>query len=202
MQVKNVKGGIVESGMVIVLSLLAGLIVAFFFVSVFLQEVAAIQITDSLMFVAPLIVGFLFGLMIADKEIHYILFSTLLITAFTIILVWMALFSPQVLGTGVMLAEFSGWAFKDLLLAGIITFPLTLASSIIGKYIGETTFYSTNLRQERDALKRETTEWYAMLERVESDKLKDKTEAPLEWTQTGAGHKPLEIPKKPEGKTD
>jgi hypothetical protein len=196
MQTENVKSNLVDAGTIIVLSFLAGMIVAFFFVSVFIREVAAIAITDSLMFVAPLIVGFLFGLMIADKEIHYILFSTMLITAFTLILIWMSLFSPQVLGTGSMLVEFSGWALKDLLLAGIITFPLTLASSVVGKYIGETTFYSTNLRNERDALKRETSEWYAMLEKVEGDKLKDVTEAPLEWRDSGPGHKPLELPKK------
>jgi hypothetical protein len=95
-----------------------------------------------------------------------------------------------------MLVEFSGWAYKDILLAGIITFPITLTSSVVGKFIGETTFHSINLRHERDALKRETLEWYAMLETVEGDKLKDTTEAPDEWQKSGAGHKPMTPPEK------
>lgn len=200
MKREAVKGGIGDAAMIILMSALSGLIIAFFFVSVFLREVAAIEMTDSLMFVAPIFVGFLFGLMIADKEIHHIIFATITITASTIVATWMTLFSPQVLGTGVMLAEFSGWAIKDLLLAGIITFPLTLVSSVVGKFVGETTIYSTNLRQERAELKRETSEWYHMLEAVEGDKLKDTTEAPEEWKNTPGDHKPMTPPEK--GKAD
>jgi hypothetical protein len=186
---KEAGSGAIDAALMLGMSIASGVIISFFFVSVFLKDVAAFAMEDSLMFVAPLCVGFLYGLMIADKEIHYVLFSTIMITASAVAFIYAALFSPQLLGTGVMLPELSGWAFKDMMLAGIVTFPLILTSSVIGKFVGETTFHSMSLKQEREALKRETLEWYAMLEKVEGDKLRDDLEAPEEWLKRGGGEK-------------
>jgi hypothetical protein len=180
----------------VALSLMGSVVIAFFFVNVFLKEVAAFDVTDSLMFVAPLFVGFLYGLMVADREIHYALFATIMTTLFTVLLIWAALFSPVLFGTGVMLTELSGWAIKDIMLAGIVTFPLVLVATVVGKFFGESSLYSEGLKRERESLRKETVEWYAMLETVEGDKLKDDLEAPLEWQQTGPGAKPVELPNK------
>lgn len=200
MQVEDAKSGLAGSAMLVVLSFLGAVTVAFFFVSVYMKDVAMVLMPDSTMFVAPIIIGFILGLAISDKEIHYILFATMLITSFTLALTAMAMYSPNILGTAQMIIETDVSGPKNLILTGIITFPLTLVGSIVGKFYGETSLYATSLKQEREALNRETTEWYAMLEKVEGDKLKDTTEAPEEWKQTGAGHMPVGPPEKPKAK--
>ncbi len=197
MQIENAKSSLSGAAMLVLLSFLGAVTVAFFFVSVYMKDVAMVILPDSTMFVAPIAIGFILGLAISDKEIHYILFATILITAFTLGLTAMVMYSPNILGTAQMIIETDVSGPKNLILTGIITFPLTLVGSIVGKFYGETALYATSLRQERDALKLETTEWYSMLEKVEGDKLKDTTEAPDEWKQTGAGHKPVAPPEKP-----
>ena len=69
MRAENVKSGLANAAMIVVLSFLAATTVAFFFVSVFLKDVATILLPDSTMFVAPLFIGFIFGLAAASYRV-------------------------------------------------------------------------------------------------------------------------------------
>ncbi|MBA3046038.1 MAG: hypothetical protein KKH41_07315 [Candidatus Thermoplasmatota archaeon] len=159
----------------LVWSMSAGIIVAFFFSTNFLAWATSFNPGGSVMFISPLMCGLILGIVTSELDAVNTVIGTILMTITATICVVLTLFSPLILGividpTGTLIfVDLT----KNIMLTVILVLPLSLLGSILGRVLAESTLISSSIKIERQALKSETEEWYKMLE----EKLEEKRAA-------------------------
>jgi len=156
-------------------SVSAGTIVAFFFSSNFLAWATQFNPGGSILFISPLMCGIILGVITCQMEAISTVISSIIMTIWTTIAVILVLMSPLLFGivldpTGTL------WmihAPQNMLITILLVLPISLLGAITGRLFAENTILSSAMRRERAILKSETEEWYKMLE----EKLEEKREA-------------------------
>jgi hypothetical protein len=156
-------------------SISAGTIVAFFFASNFLAWATNFNPGGSVLFISPLMCGFILGVVTYEMEAVNSITATILMTITATTLVILTLMAPMILGVA---EDTTGnlWFIQvpqNILLTVILVLPISLLGSILGRFFAENTLFLSSFKTERDTLKSETEEWYRMLE----EKLEEKKAA-------------------------
>lgn len=168
-------------------SVSAGIIVAFFFASNFLSWATHFNPGGSALFISPLMCGLILGIVTYEMETVNTVIGTIIMTIIATIGVILTLLAPMIFG---IVTDPSGsqlfiYVPQNMMITIILVLPISLLGSILGRLFAENTLFSSSLRTERDALKKETNEWYKMLEekleekKVAIEKVKKEQEANL-----------------------
>lgn len=156
-------------------SVSAGTVVAYFFSQNFLDWATEFNPGGSVLFFSPLLCGIILGVITCEMEAINTVLSSIIMTIWTTLAVMITLMSPLIFGividpTGTL------WmihAPQNMLITIILVLPFSLFGAIIGRLFTENTIMSSSMRKERAELKTETEEWYRMLE----EKLDEKKAA-------------------------
>jgi hypothetical protein len=156
-------------------SVSAGTIVAYFFATNFLAWATEFNPGGSVLFFSPLMCGLILGIITCEMEAINTVISSIIMTIWTTVAVIITLMAPLIFGivldpTGTL------WmihAPENMLITIILVLPISLLGAIVGRLFAENTILSSSMRRDRDMLKLETEEWYRMLE----EKLEEKREA-------------------------
>jgi hypothetical protein len=156
-------------------SMSAGTIVAFFFASDFLAWATHFNPGGSVLFISPLMCGLILGIVTFEMEAVNTVTATIIMTITATVGVILTLLAPMILG---IVTDPSGsqlfiYVPQNMMITIILVLPISLLGSILGRLFAENTLLSSSLRTERDELKSETEEWYRMLE----EKLEEKRAA-------------------------
>jgi hypothetical protein len=156
-------------------SISAGTIVAFFFSSNFLSWATHFNPGGSALFISPLMCGLILGIVTCESETVNTVVATIIMTITTTVGVILTLLSPMIFG---VVTDPSGsqlfiYVPQNMMITIILVLPISLLGSILGRLFAENTLFSSSLKSERDALKQETEDWYKMLE----EKLEEKKAA-------------------------
>jgi len=160
----------------IIWSVSAGTIVAFFFTSNFLAwAIPNFNFGGSVLFISPLMCGLILGIVTCEQETVNTVTGTIIMTITATMGVILTLLSPMIFG---IVTDPSGsqlfiYVPQNMMITIILVLPISLLGSILGRLFAENTLFSSSMRIERDALKQETEEWYRMLE----EKLEEKKAA-------------------------
>jgi hypothetical protein len=159
----GLKAKLLSLGLFLLWSVLAGVIVAAFFVTAFFGDFGPIRFGDSgvvILFV-PVFTAFILGLLLVDFELVQTVIAALLATGIAIGLVLAFMYSPDLAGVAVGPPPYEG-AFSAVLL-----FPLILLGTVVGRAIGERLLPPQAILDRQRALMAETREWHEQLSRVE-----------------------------------
>ncbi|MDD4308251.1 MAG: hypothetical protein PHU53_05530 [Thermoplasmata archaeon] len=159
----------------LVWSVSAGTIVAFFFATNFLAWATNFNPGGSALLFSPLMCGLILGIVTYEYETIQTVVSSIIMTLTTSVLVIVTLMSPYILGividpTGTQLFV---TVPQNMMITIILVLPISLLGSILGRLFAENTLVSYSVKQERAVLRTETEEWYRMLE----EKLEEKKAA-------------------------
>ncbi len=156
-------------------SVSAGTIVAYFFSTNFLAWATEFNPGGSALFLSPLMCGLILGIITCEMEAINTVISSIIMTIWATTAVIITLMAPLIFGivldpTGTL------WmihAPQNMLITIILVLPISLLGAIVGRLFAENTILSHSMRMERDILKSETEEWYKMLD----EKLEEKKTA-------------------------
>jgi len=145
-------------------SLVGALIIAFFFLSTYLSIYSLLPLNDaSAMFFGPLFCGIIVGIILKESDLPAITYSTILLTFFSLLFIFLILISPSFAG----IPADAFFVYIDgpriLALSAIFIFPLTLIAMVIGKALGETVFLTEEERIELKKVREETKKWHEEL---------------------------------------
>lgn len=159
----------------IIWSLSAGTIVAFFFATNFLAWATNFNPGGSALFVSPLMCGLILGIVTCEQDAINTVFAAIMMSITTTVAVILSLMAPFILG--IVIDPTGSQLFitvpQNMMITVILVFPISLLGSILGRVFAENTLMSSSLKQERAVLRSETEEWYKMLE----EKLEEKKAA-------------------------
>ena len=165
----------IEKLKLMIWSISAGTIVAFFFVTTFLDWAKILSTGDSVLFITPLMCGLILGIVTSEQEAVNTVIGTIILTVTATLFVALTLFYPfllQVVSDPTGLLYFI-YIPQNMMVTVILVLPLSLLGSITGRLFTENLFQSSSMKRERDILKSETEQWYLMLE----EKLEEKRAA-------------------------
>ena len=164
-------------------SISAGVIVAFFFGSNFLKFATGFSLGGEILFMSPLFCGFILGILTTMDELQHSVFASIIMTISAVALITASLFSPVLFGvSGDFIGLYYVFVIQNMLIAIVLIFPVSLVSTIIGKVVGEYALLSHIFKSERAALRSETIKWYHMLEEAADDETELK---PIGWKPEG-----------------
>ncbi|MCK5548472.1 MAG: hypothetical protein KAI64_05625 [Thermoplasmata archaeon] len=150
-------------------SLMGALVVTYFYISIFLSEFSPLPLRDaSTMFFGPLFCGIILGIVLKDSEMPTLTYSTVLMTFFTLLFIFLLVILPYLLGIPVL-----SYILVSMGLLGFLTYssifilPMSLIGVIIGKALGETLFLTQTEREDLRHLKEETKKWHEELGKEE-----------------------------------
>ena len=143
----------------------SGIIVAFFFASNILDFATGFSPGGDILFISPLFCGFTLGLLTTKEDVYHSVILSIIMTITAVILISMALLSPVIFGvSGGVVDNYYIFVVQQILVAIVLIFPVALGSAVMGKVFGEATLLSSIYKRERTLLRKETLEWYEMLE--------------------------------------
>jgi hypothetical protein len=156
-------------------SLSAGTIVAFFYVTNSLSSYTSFNPGGSVFLISPIMCGLILGIVTADQEAANAVIGTILMMITSTVLVALTLLSPFILG--VVIDPTGAIVFvdltKEIMLTIITVLPLSMLGSVFGRMFAENTIMASTFKVERQALRSDTDEWYKMLD----EKLEEKRAA-------------------------
>jgi hypothetical protein len=148
----------------IIWSISAGIIVAFFFGLNVMSWATSFNPGGAMLFISPLVCGFILGVLTWEYEISSTVFATILMTIVATIGIIFILLSPKLFGVADFIETYYLYVIQNIILTVVLTFPVSLLGSILGKFVTGTAILSPQLRTERAFIRAETEEWYKMLE--------------------------------------
>ncbi len=159
----GLKAKLLSLGLFLLWSVLAGVIVAAFFVTAFFGDFGPIRFSDPgiVILFMPLFTAFILGLLLVDFELVQTVLAALVATGVAISLVLGFMYAPTLVGVAVGPPPYQG-AFSAVLL-----FPLILLGTVVGRAIGERLLPPQAILDRQRALMAETREWHEQLSRVE-----------------------------------
>ena|SRR5437773_1597480 len=157
------KKKLLSLAMFLLWSVLAGVIVAAFFVTAFFSDFGPIQVGDAgiVILFMPLFTSFILGLLLVDYELVQTVLAALLATGVAIGLVLGFMYAPEIAGVAMGQPPYQG-AFSAVLL-----FPLILLGTVVGRAMGERILPPQAVLDRQKALMAETLEWHRQLSRME-----------------------------------
>ncbi len=160
-------------------SISAGVIVAFFFGGNFLKFATGLSLSGEILFISPLFCGFILGILTTMDELHHSVFASIIMTISAVSLISLSLFSPLLFGVaGDFIGLYYVFVIQNISIAIVTIFPVALVSTIIGKVVGEYALLSHIFKRERAVLRSDTLKWYQMLEEAADDEDELK---PIGW---------------------
>ncbi|MCK4757688.1 MAG: hypothetical protein KAS67_04485 [Thermoplasmata archaeon] len=160
-------------------SISAGVVVAFFFSSNFLKFATGFAPGSEILFISPLFCGFILGLLTTMDELYHSVFASIILTVSAVILITMSLFAPIIFGvSGDFVDLYYVFVIQNITISIVLIFPVSLVTTIIGKVTGEYAFLSHIYKNERAILRRDTVKWYQMLEEATPESVELK---PIGW---------------------
>ncbi len=176
-------------------SVSAGTVVAFFFASNFLKFATGFSLSGEILFISPLFCGFILGLLTTMDELYHSVIAAIILTITAVALIILALFAPVIFGvSGDFIGLYYVFVIQNMLISIVLIFPVALVMTITGKVAGEYLLLGHIYKAERMALKSDTVKWYQMLEEAagEQEELK-----PIGWkpeNDVPASRTPIESP--------
>lgn len=152
-------------------SISAGTIVAFFFGTNLLSWATNFNPGGPMLFLSPLVCGFILGILTWEHEISHAVFATILLTVTASIWISLILVSPSLSGAVVFFDQYYLYVTQNVILSIVMIFPISLLGSIVGKVLTGSAILSPEYRAERQTLRTETEEWYRMLEEYADSKV-------------------------------
>ncbi len=146
-------------------TLIGSIIITYFFISTFLSEYSPLPLNDaSSMFFGPLFCGIMIGIILKESEMPALTYSTILITLFSLLFIFLLVISPILIGLPVLLNTLITIdVIKYMALSSIFILPMTLIGMIMGKALGETLFLTRDEKKELGRLRDETMKWHEEL---------------------------------------
>jgi len=160
-------------------SISAGTIVAFFFASNFLKFATGFSPSGEILFISPLFCGFILGLLTTMDELYHSVIAAIILTITSVLLITLALFAPIFFGvSGDFIGLYYVFVIQNMLISIVLIFPVALVMTIAGKVVGEYVLLGHIYRAERMALSEDTVKWYQMLEDAADEQVELK---PIGW---------------------
>ena len=160
-------------------SISAGTIVAFFFASNFLKFATGFSPSGEILFISPLFCGFILGLLTTMDELYHSVIAAIILTITSVLLIILALFAPILFGvSGDFVGLYYVFVIQNMLISIVLIFPVALVMTITGKVVGEYVLLGHIYRAERMALSKDTVKWYQMLEDAAAEQVELK---PIGW---------------------
>ena len=158
---------------VIAYSLAGSVPVAAFFILAFFPGYVPFAITETgtMLILAPLIVGVLFGFMLSERDLRSVAAGTLVIVISSSVLVTLFIMSPILAGVASAAPAINPgevleiYIAQRILLFVVLSFPVLLLGAVAGRALSERVVPSEELRRELEQLRRETKEWHELLEK-------------------------------------
>ena len=160
-------------------SISAGTVVAFFFASNFLKFATGFSPSGEILFISPFFCGFILGLLTTMDDLYHSVIAAIILTITSVLLIIMALFAPILFGvSGDFIGLYYIFVIQNILISVVLIFPVALVMTIAGKVVGEYVLLGHIYKAERIALRSDTVKWYQMLEDAvdEQEELK-----PIGW---------------------
>ena len=146
-------------------SISAGVVVAFFFASDFLKFATGFSPSGEVLFISPLFCGFILGLLTTMDELYHSVMASIILTITAVVMIIIALFAPIIFGvSGDFLGLYYVFVIQNMLISIVLIFPVALVMTITGKVVGEYLLLGHIYKAERVALSKDTVQWYQMLE--------------------------------------
>jgi hypothetical protein len=151
---------------IVLWSLVGAVIITFFYLSTYLWEYSIVPLRDAgAMFFGPMFCGIIVGIIIKESDMPAITYSTIIMTFFALLFIFVVLISPSFLG----IPPFPIFTFMNgpriMALSAIFIFTLTLIGMVIGKALGETVFLTVEERKELKEVREETRKWHEQLKK-------------------------------------
>ncbi|MFQ6060140.1 MAG: hypothetical protein ACE5KV_02445 [Thermoplasmata archaeon] len=158
----------------------SGVIVAYFFFSSFFPEFSLIVVGDVgiAILVVPAFCGFVLGIMLSEYEERVVIYGSFLLTAVSMILIFLVLFLPLITGIAADISQLGSTdeERQAVVLSAIFILPISLIGGVAGKAFGETYLPSEEERALRRMLIQETEKWHEMLQAYRREKLREERE--------------------------
>ncbi|KYK26669.1 MAG: hypothetical protein AYK23_02760 [Candidatus Proteinoplasmatales archaeon SG8-5] len=161
----------------IIWSISGGIIVAFFIGMNIMSWATSFNPGGTMIFISPLVCGFILGILTWEFEISHTVFGTILLTITATIGIIFVLLSPKIFGVAEFIEGYYLYVIQNIILTVVLTFPVSLLGAIVGKFLTGTAILSPQLKAERAFIRAETEQWYQMLE--EYIEAKEASGAPL-----------------------
>ena len=145
-------------------SVSAGIIVAFFFATSIMSWATDFNPGGSMLFISPLVCGFILGVLTWEYEISNTVFASILLTITATAGIIFILISPKLFGVAEFIDGYYLFVIQNVILVVVLTFPVSLLGSIGGKFVTGSAILSPQHRAERAHIRAEANEWYKMLE--------------------------------------
>lgn len=163
----------------IIWSISAGIIIAFFFGMNVMSWATSFNPGGTMLFISPLVCGFILGILTWEYEISHTVFASILMTITATVGITFILMSPKLFGVAEFIDNYYLYVVQNVILTVVLTFPVSLLGSIFGKYVTSTTILSPEHRMERAHIRAEADEWYRMLEEYAASKEQDGASLPF-----------------------
>ncbi len=148
----------------IIWSIAAGIIVTFFFGTNFLAWATGFNPGGSILFLSPLVCGFILGILTWEYEIYHSVLASILLTTVAIVGTILMLASPELANVADFQEDDYFPIVRNIVVSVVLIFPMALFGSIGGKLITGSAILSPEHRAERAIIRAEADEWYRMLE--------------------------------------
>lgn len=173
-------------------SISAGTVVAFFFASNFLKFATGFSPSGEILFISPLFCGFILGLLTTMDELYHSVIAAIILTITSVLLIILALFAPILFGvSGDFVGLYYVFVIQNMLISIVLIFPVALVMTITGKVVGEYVLLGHIYRAERMALSKDTVKWYQMLEEAADEQVELK---PIGWKPEDDERSTPEVP--------
>ena len=147
-------------------NLISGIIISYFFISTYLYSYSTLPLRDaSAIFFGPLFCGIMLGIILKESEMPILVFSVLLTTVISLLILLFVFLSPALLGVPMAYIILNMEVATLLSIAALFIVPLSLIGVVIGKTLGETMFLSREEREKLARLRAETKDWHRELAR-------------------------------------
>jgi hypothetical protein len=173
---------------VMMYSLAGSVPVAAFFILAFFPGYVPFSITETgtVLILAPLIVGILYGFMLSERDLRSVAAGTLVIVISSSVLVTVFIVSPILAGVASAAPAVSPGEVLEIFIAQrillfmVLSFPVLLLGAVVGRALSERVVPSEELRRELERLRKETREWHELLKKTGRLKQADTGEVEAE----------------------
>ncbi len=143
--------------------------IAGFFLVGYFQDYSPVRLGDPgvVILFAPLLIGFLLGILLTDEEIVVAAGAGVLTAILALLLISVFLVAPVLAGILPADRAFAEFSVPQIMLSTVILFPVIVVGSVIGRGVGDLYLPSPRLREQLEALREETRRWHDMLDRIE-----------------------------------
>jgi len=157
---------------VVLLSFLGALPISAFFISALFPGYTPFTTTETgtILILTPLVIGTLFGFLLSEHDIRSAAAGSLVITLFSTFFIVVFIMSPIIAGVASAAPAVTPGEVLEIYIAQrimlfvVISFPVLLLGSIVGRALSERIVPSEELRRELEMLRAETQEWHRILE--------------------------------------